>query len=220
MTASKDALRSIARPNGRDWILVGTKVDLAPEPAPSEPEGPCAWYVVMTNPRCEHRVQSGLIDKGFACYLPQYRDERIIPRKGVRKVFDRMLFPRYLFVSAPHGSWPRITNTDGVQGLVRNCFGMPMTVTPMAIQILLDGQASGEFDCMLGHDGTRIPRRQAAKLKHVFDPGSRVKIKAGHFASFFGTVIEALVGNQAKILVELFGRLTPLEIELDHLAAA
>lgn len=226
MTASKETLRSLARPNGRDWIDIGQKLDpamFAPNvPEPTRETGPVGWYIVVANPRCEMRVQSGLIDKGFAVYVPQYKLERIIPRKGIRKIFDRVLFARYLFVSAPYGSWPRITSTDGVQGLVRDCglSGKPMTVSDRAIRILMDSQNAGDFDVWLSREGETIPRRQAMKMARPFGPGSRVKVNSGPFASFFATVVEALAGNQAKILVEIFGRATPLEIDLAALRAA
>lgn len=226
MTASKQTLRDMVRPNGRDWIDIGQKLDpamFAPHvPEPTRETGALGWYVVCTNPRCEMRVQSGLVDKGFAVYVPQYKLERIIPRKGIRKTFNRVLLPRYAFVSAPYGSWPRITSTDGVQGLVRDCglSGKPMTVSNHAIKILMDSQNAGDFDVWLSKEGERIPRRQAEKMARPFGAGSRVKVSSGPFASFFATVVEALAGNQAKILVEIFGRATPLEIDLAALQAA
>lgn len=209
---SKLELRNFSQQNGRDWIHVGAKLLPALTQPSVRDEGARAWYVVMTNPRCEKRAQSGLVDKGFAVYLPQYRLEKI--RKDVRTLVDRNLFPRYLFVQAPYGSWPRITSTDGVQALVRDCglTGRPMSVSDKAIGALLDRQNDGAFDCMLNAD--KQPKGRAKKIKPPFSKGENVKVTRGPFASFFATVERAIAGHTVDLLVHIFGRPTPVTMDI------
>lgn len=209
---TKRELRTMARPNGRDWINVGEYLPVSEEFVVEE-KGDLAWYVVMTNPRCEKRAQSGLIDKGFAVYLPQYRLERISPRKGrrVRETINRNLFPRYFFVQAREGAWPRIASTDGVQGLVCNC-GRPLTVADQAIDFLLDQQNSGAFDQLLGAE--KQPKGRAKKLKAPYVIGEEVMITKGPFRSFFATVERAIAGHTVDVLVWIFGRPTPVCMDI------
>lgn len=215
---TKLEVRNFLRPNGRDWIHVGATLPTVTQLAPRE-EGPPAWYVVMTNPRCEKRAQSGLIEKGFGVYLPQYRLEKIIPRKGTRAIINRNLFPRYLFVQAPYGSWPRITSTDGVQALVRDCgiTGRPMSVSNKAIDALLDRQNDGAFDCML--DADKQPKGRAKKMEPPFSKGENVQLTAGPFASFYATVERAIAGHTVDLLVHIFGRPTPVTMDIAQIRA-
>lgn len=204
-----------------DYIHVATRP--VPQAAFVPAEGPRAWYVAMTNPRCEHRAQSGLIDKGFAVYLPQYRMEKTIKRTGHKKIINRTLFPRYMFVSARFGSWPSITATDGIQGLVRE-FGMsgrPMTVSDGAIQTLIERQNAGDFDFGISKSKRETKVLQAAgKIKAPFDEGGRVFITDGPFTQFFATVVEALAGHHAIVLVRMFGTETKATIPIADLQAA
>jgi transcription antitermination factor NusG len=217
---SKSALRDLIRPDGRDWICVGSKLPAIKREEPTREEGPLAWYVIMTNPRCEKRAQSGLVDKGFAVYFPQYREERIFGRKRVRAIMNRSLFPRYLFVQARYGSWPRITATDGVQALVRDggSEGKPMAVSDSAIAFLLDQQNAGEFDVLFG--GDRQPKGKAKKMRAPFLLGEQVQIISGPLEGFYATVQAAIAGHSADILIEIFGRPTRLDIDIAQIKKA
>jgi len=191
-------------------------------PEPIEQAGPVAWYIIMCNPRCELRAQTGLVEKGFAVYLPQYKQERIIKRTGHKRIVDRMLLPRYLFVSAPFGAWPRITSTDGVQALVRDqgITGRPVSVPDAAIGALLKRQGDGEFDTMLTSNGEMVTRRQLDERISAVKPGAKMRITSGPFASFVATVVEAIGYERAKVLVEIFSRATPYEIDIANLQVA
>lgn len=209
----------------RDWIHVGSKplhqVEYLPEPE----EGICSWYVIMTNPRCEHRAQSGLIEKGFGTYLPQYRLEKITKRTKERTIIKRSLFPRYMFVWAPEGSWPRITSTDGVEGLVREFgrHGAPVKVSIEAVQALMDRTNEGAFDEMISPldmpKKMRDPKRQLMKLEPPFAPGEQVRVLTGPFAQFYAVVERAIAGHSADILISIFGRPTPVTVDIAQISA-
>ena len=199
---SKSELRHIGDAI-RDFIWVGSKplpkVEYLPEPE----EGECKWYVVMTNPRCEHRAQSGLIEKGFGAYLPQYKLEKIVKRTKERKIVNRSLFPRYMFVRAPEGSWTRITSTDGVECLVRSTLGKPVSVAGEAIEKLLDRQNSGAFDELKGEAGP-------------VQKGDLVRVVRGAFFTFEATVAKVFNGKHVDIMVDLFGKPHTVRVPVDH----
>lgn len=221
MTTLKPLSKSELRQMARDYIDVGTKLPNV-QYVPEREEGPSAWYVVMTNPRCEARAQSGLIDKGFAVYLPQYKLERLLGRKGktARAITSRTLFPRYMFVRAPFGSWPRITSTDGIQGLVRDCgvSGRPLSVSDQAVAMLLDHQNAGAFDELL--DPEKQPKGRAKKMQPPFSDGEKVRVLDGPFKDFMATVVRAIAGHSADILVEILGHLTPVNIDIAQIRKA
>lgn len=200
---TKLEVRNFLRPNGRDWIHVGATLPTVTQLAPRE-EGASAWYVVMTNPRCEKRAQSGLIEKGFGVYLPQYRMERIVKRTKERVIVSRSLFPRYMFVLAPHGSWPRITSVDGIECLVREFGrqGAPVAIADDVITKLMDRQNGGAFDKM---------------RDRPFVKGDEVRVVKGPFFTFSATVSRVLADDHADILVELFGRSHEVRIPFDHM---
>lgn len=214
---SKAELRSIgAAVPKRDWINVATipvpQVEYIPEPAlPPPDDQPQPWYVAMTNPRCEKRAQSGLIDKGFRVYLPEFKVERVNRRKNERKIVKRVLFPRYLFIESPYRDWEvwhRISSTDGIESIVlERATGRPMQVKPATIKTLLHRQNSGAFDHMM-------------KPKGVFDEGDEVLITKGPFFSFRATVAKALEGLDDKhidIELALFGQQVEFTIPIAHL---
>ena len=190
----------------RDWINVATKPIPRVEYLPEPQEGECAWYVIMTNPRCEHRAQTALIEKGFGVYLPQYRMEKIVKRTKERKIINRTLFPRYMFVWAPEGSWPRITSTDGVECLVREFgrVGAPVSIPDEAVKKLIDRQESGAFDEMMANSS-------------VFAKGDLVRVVKGAFFTFKATVLKAFSGKHVDIIVDLFGREHKVRVPVDHL---
>ncbi len=198
----------------RELVEAGQKRVVAPAETSD-----VAWVVIMCNPRCEERASDGLKDKGFAVYVPTYKQERIIKRTGHKKEVRRNLFARYMFVSAPYGSWPRITSTDGVQGLIHNQ-GTPLIVPDEAIISLLDRQNAGEFDTVLTKNGEVMTRQQVEEKVAGIRPGARMKVMAGTFASFACTVVEAIGFEQAKVLVTLFGKNSPITIDIADLQAA
>lgn len=183
------------------------------------------WYAVVTNPKCETRAQSGLIDKGFAVFLPRYREERRVGRQRVRKLFLRCLMPRYLFVHADKERWHDITRVDGVKGLIRDCGeeGAPVSIADKVIMEFLDSTNYGLWDVELPKDPRKkgekraVPRHAA---KPVFDPGECVTVMRGPFTSFHATVVEALSDQAARVLITIFGQDTEATMSLADLQAA
>lgn len=154
--------------------------------------GSPSWYVVCTAPKMEWRVQSDLIEAGFAVYLPTYR----IQRKARGKVTAlewcrRTLFPRYLFAQATEGVTGAICGVDGVVGLLRDLAagGLPRAVPDGVVSSLLDRQNAGEWDQRLGGP--------------VRKKGAKVRVGSG-VLSFEATVIEA-VGERVAVEMQMLG---------------
>ena len=175
---------------------------------PATPENPgFKWYVlkVQTNreksikENLERRIKRDEMEGSFGrIVIPT---EKIVETKsGKRRVVERKMYPGYLFIQLllNDETWYLVRDTSGV-GDFTGAGGLP---TPME---------DSEIDRMLkveeAHD-------EPAKIKIQLSRGDVVKIKEGTFDSFEGTV-ESIDDTSGKIsvLIEIFGRSTPVELE-------
>ena len=165
------------------------------------------WYVlkVQTNreksikENLERRIRRDGMESAFGrIVIPT---EKIVETKsGKRRVVERKMYPGYLFIQLQLNdeTWYLVRDTSGV-GDFTGAGGLP---TPME---------DSEIDRMLrveeAHD-------EPAKIKIQLSRGDVVKIKEGTFDSFEGTV-ESIDDTSGKIsvLIEIFGRSTPVELE-------
>lgn len=163
------------------------------------------WYVVhsysgMENKvkkNLEHRIESMHVgNKIFQVIVPT--EEQIELKEGQRRVVERRVFPGYIIVQMllDDESWYVVRNTPGVTGFV----GIGNQPTPLS---------SEEVD--------RIMRRIEAEEPRVqvdFKVGERVRVTEGAFAEFQGVVHEIdLDRGKARILISIFGRETPVEVD-------
>lgn len=180
--------------------LTGKRVSEYRLPLPQDVDPDAGWYLVYTNPNCERRAMLGLERAGYRAFIPSMR--RVIEKphaKPIEKIVP--MFPRYLFVSGRQRTM--IRTIDGVQDVVRN--GLDWAPVPAAaIRFMLEHQ-----DKLVKVD-----------LEPKFKVGTRVRVQDGPFASFCGVVDKVLGQDRAHVLVEIFGRDTPVDLHLDQMAAA
>ncbi len=175
------------------------------EPAPApRPEG-TAWYVVHSysgyenkvKKNLEHRIVSmGMEDRIFQVVVPT--EEEVELRDGQRRTTERRVFPGYILVEMlmDDDTWYVVRNTPGVTDFVR----------------------TGEKPVPLREEEVdRIIRRMEAdapRIKVSFKTGQKVRIIEGPFEDFMGTVdaIDTDHGR-VRVLVSMFGRETPVEVD-------
>lgn len=163
------------------------------------------WYVVHTYAGYENKVQTNLLkridtmnmkDKIFQVLVPT--EEEVEIRNGKKKVVQKKIFPGYVLVemTMTDDSWYVVRNTSGVTGFV----GSGIKPTPLPeeeVKIILK-QASGE-----------LPRPKIS-LK----VGEKVRIISGPFTEFYGSIQEVSPEREKiKVLVSIFGRETPVELD-------
>jgi len=163
------------------------------------------WYVVhcysgmetRVKRNLEHRIESmGMEDRVFAVVVPT--EEQIELKDGERRVVERRVFPGYILVQMilDDESWSAVRNTPGVTGFV----GIGNRPTPLS---------SAEVDHIMSRIEASQPRVQVD-----FKPGDKVRITEGAFADFHGTVEEIdIERGKVRILVSIFGRETPVEVD-------
>jgi transcriptional antiterminator NusG len=163
------------------------------------------WYVIHTysgyenkvKANLEHRIESmGVEDQIFQVLVPM--EEEIEIKNGQRQTVNKKVFPGYVLVEMvmTDESWYVVRNTPGVTSFV----GSGNRPTPLM---------EGEVKKILKQMGVEAP-----KFKLQFTKGQSVRVKDGPFAEFIGTVDEVNPErNKVKVLVSIFGRETPVELD-------
>ena len=172
-----------------------------------------SWYVIHTYSGFEQKVKISLEEQFERSSSREALGEIIIPvedvvevRKGKKKVSSRKFFPGYILISVDMSRdiWYMIKNTAKVTGFLGGG-GKPVPLSEDEVKTI-KGQISGE---------TSQP-----KPKFSFEKGESVRVVEGPFINFNGTVDEV---NQSKgkvrVMVSIFGRATPVELEFPQIEA-
>jgi len=183
-------------------------------PRPMSPyDLPGDWYVIHSYSGYENKVKANLEtrtrsmhmeDRIFEVAIPM---EDVVEFKGGKKVTTpKKVFPGYILVRMylDDDSWYAVRNTPGVTGFV----GSGIKPTPLARR---------EVERFLGVQEEE-EKKKAPRFKPAWEIGENVRVVAGPFADFNG-VIEAMNVDQQKVtvLVNIFGRDTPVELGFDDI---
>jgi len=172
------------------------------------------WYVLRVASNREGQVRSALERKVKIEQLEERVGRILVPtqkekrmRGGTARVYQRKLYPGYVFVematepdgSIPEDVWFLIKETTGVGDFIGSA-GKP---SPMPMH---------DVEKMLA--ATLVPEDSPALANLSFKQGDRVKVREGPFENFEGSVDE--INTQkgtVRVIVTIFGRATPIEIE-------
>ncbi len=189
-----------------------------PEDVATLPESPYdrvgQWYVVHTYAGYENKVKSNLESRISSMNMEDRIHEVVIPMEdvvefkgGKKVVVSKKVFPGYLLCRCQldDDSWSVVRNTPGVTGFV----GPGTKPTPLSrreVEDILQVKA----------EGAEI-RKTRPRLEH--EVGETVRVKEGPFADFSGQIAEINVDQlKLKVLVNIFGRETPVELEFSQVA--
>ena len=190
--------------------------DEVAEREPSPFDRPGQWYVVHTYAGYENKVKSNLESRISSMNMEDRIFEVIIPMeevaeiKGGKRVFvQRKVFPGYLLCRCDldDDSWSVIRQTPGVTGFVGP--GTKPTPLPRSeVEAILQVRPEGV-------EGQK--HRSKPRLEHQV--GDTVRVKEGPFADFSGQIAEINEDQlKLKVLVNIFGRETPVELEFSQVA--
>jgi transcriptional antiterminator NusG len=194
--------------------------DLLEEEARPKPESPFnrpgRWYVVHTQSGYEKKVKQNLEARTSSMNMEERIHEVVIPMEdvvefkgGKKVVVQKKMFPGYLLVRCEldDDSWYVIRNTPGVTGFV----GQGAKPSPLPRK---------DVESFLSVS-TETPEEvaQRAKPRSQYEKGETVRVKEGPFADFSGEVIEINEDQlKVKVLVNIFGRETPVELDFSQVA--
>lgn len=163
------------------------------------------WYVIHTYSGYEDQVAENLRqrietldmqDKIFQVIVP--KENQIEIKNGKRRIVERKIFPGYIMVqmNVTEDSWFVVRNTPNVTGFV----GTGTTPSPIA---------EAEVKSIRKRMGVEEP-----KYKMDYSIGELVNITDGPFKGFDGTISEIDESKgKIKVLVSMFGRETPVELD-------
>ena len=163
------------------------------------------WFVVHTYSGHENKVavtlkqraeSLGFTNRIFKIMIPS--QQKIIISEGKKRKVDERLFPGYILVQMvmSDDAWHVVRSTRGVTGFV----GTGTTPTPIP---------ETEVDTL-----TKFMKMDAPKFEAKFQVDDSVKVTDGPFIDLLGKVIEVNDDQgKVKILISVFGRETPVELD-------
>ena len=165
------------------------------------------WYVIHTYSGFEQKVKTNLEEQFERSESKENLGEIVIPteevvevRKGKKKISSRKFFPGYVLISVDmtQDIWYMIKNTAKVTGFLGGG-GTPVPLPEEEVQLIM-GQIRGES--------------ARPKPKFSFEKGEDVRVIEGPFINFNGVVEEVNEDKgKVKVMVSIFGRATPVELE-------
>lgn len=192
--------------------------DEEPPPPPEEDRPsrrPGRWYVVHTQSGYEKKAKQDLearvrsLDAEDLIYEAQIPTEDVVEFKGGKKVVvPKKVFPGYLLVRCrlTDKAFQVIKETPSITGFV----GHGPKPTPLGrrdVETFLETRAGGDETVKKGR-----PRLQ-------FESGETVRVREGPFAELSGEIIDINADQlKVKVLVNIFGRETPVELEFSQVA--
>ena len=171
-------------------------------------EIPKKWYAVHTYSGFEDNVKLALEERINSSGFKKYFGDIIVPKediiektaKGGKKKVKRKFFPGYIFVrmNVNTDSWHLLKATPKVTGFVGD------QLNPMPVD-------ESEMEKIVAQITEGIKR---PKAKIEFSKGDSVKITEGPFSGFNGVINEIKPDkSKLEVLVSIFGRATPVELD-------
>ncbi|NQT67204.1 MAG: transcription termination/antitermination protein NusG [Actinobacteria bacterium] len=168
------------------------------------------WYVINSyagyenkiKTNLEHRIESmNMGNKIFDIHIP--KEDVVEIKSGKKEVLSKRVLPGYLLVKMQldDDSWYVVRNTPGVTGFVGR-EDKPVPLPDYEVKKIMKRKGAGK-----------------PKPKTDFEIGQPVKVTTGPFANFDGTISEInLDRGKLKVLVSIFGRQTPVEINFNQVS--
>ncbi|MDR2404261.1 MAG: transcription termination/antitermination protein NusG [Spirochaetaceae bacterium] len=175
------------------------------------------WYVLHTYSGYENKIEKtirmmlemGELDKEIVRDVKVPSEEVVEVRDGKKRTQTRKFLPGYILVEMdlPDLEWKascsKIRKIQGVTGFV----GTPADRKPQPL-------TGDEARAILQKSG-EIKGERPVRARQSFSAGEQVKIIDGPFESFTGTIEEVnQEKNKLKVMVGIFGRNTPVEVDL------
>ncbi len=166
------------------------------------------WYIVNTQTGCESTAKTAIEERVRSQKMEQFFGEILIPSenvvelvKGQKQTKSRKFFPGYMFIQMflNDETWHLVKHSSKVTGFVGGAKTRPPEV-PEAEVLRVTQQMAG------------VGEKPKQKVK--FSVGENVTVVDGPFSNFNGTVEEINEDKaKVKVLVSIFGRATPVELD-------
>lgn len=165
------------------------------------------WYIVHVYSGFENKVKAALEERMAASSTADKFGEIIVPTeqvvelvKGKRKESSRKFYPGYILVNMHmnNETWHIVNSTAKVTGFLGGR-EKPTPLTDEEANRILDHMKAGQLK---------------PKPKYLFEIGDEIRVIDGPFTNFNGVVDEVHPEKgKIRVLVSIFGRSTPVELE-------
>jgi transcriptional antiterminator NusG len=166
------------------------------------------WYVIHTYSGYENRAKQNLEERIKNLGKGEFFSEILVPTEmvlelvkgGKRKTSQRKIFPGYLFVKMElnEETWHIVKETPKITGFAGDGT-KPVPITEEEVEDILSQMKEGV---------------SKVKSKVSFNTGDSVRVIDGPFVNFIGTIEEVKPDKRKlKVLVSIFGRATPVELD-------
>jgi transcriptional antiterminator NusG len=174
-------------------------------------ERPGSWFVIHTYAGYENKVKTNLGSRIQSMNVEDRVFEVVIPmedvmeiKQGKKQIVQKKVFPGYLLVRMylDDDAWRAVRETPGVTGFVGSG-AKPVPLSDREVDKILQVK----------------PEQKKLKPRLEFEEGESVRVTSGPFANFTGSISEINVDqSKLKVLVNIFGRETPVELGFDQVA--
>ena len=171
------------------------------------------WFVVHAYSGFEKSVQRTLADRIKRSGMQEQFGQILVPveevvemKGGQKATSERKFFPGYVLVEMEmtDDTWHLVKSTPKVTGFVGGTANKPTPISQKEVDAILQQV----------QEGAEKPRP-----KVLFETGEAVRVKEGPFADFSGEIVEINEDQlKLKVLVNIFGRETPVELEFSQVA--
>ncbi|MEO5668496.1 MAG: transcription termination/antitermination protein NusG [Bdellovibrionota bacterium] len=180
----------------------------AEAPAPGKADrANLKWYIVHAQSGLENKAKTALLERAKRLGKEDFFGEVLIPtesvvelKKGQRKSSQRRFLPGYMLVQMVlnEETWHIVKDTPRISGFIGNARNPPPVPEAEVLRI------SSQME-----EGAAKP-----VAKYSFKDGDTVRVIDGPFSNFNGTVEEVKPEkNKLRVLVSIFGRATPVELD-------
>ncbi|MDR0409263.1 MAG: transcription termination/antitermination protein NusG [Spirochaetaceae bacterium] len=175
------------------------------------------WYVLHVYSGYEQRIEktirlmleSGELNKEIVLDVKTPTEEVVEVKDGKKRTFTRKFYPGYMLIEMdlPELDWKA---TNSVIRAIQGVTGFVCTPAVRKPQPL----SADEARAILQRAG-EIKGERPSRTRQTFAAGEQVKITDGPFESFTGTIEEVNAEkNRLKVMVGIFGRNTPVDVDL------
>ncbi len=165
------------------------------------------WYIVHVYSGFENKVKAALQERIAASPHPEKFGEVLVPTeeivelvKGKRKTSSRKFYPGYILVQLEldDETWHIVNDTAKVTGFLGGRH-KPTPLSDKEAEQIINRMAAGKLK---------------PQPKYFFESGDEIRVIDGPFTNFSGTVEEVnQEKGKIKVLVSIFGRATPVELD-------
>lgn len=193
---------------------------------------PGEWYVLHTYAGYENRVKQNVEQRSTSLNMEDYIYQLEIPvetvtvvKNGKRQQVEQKKFPGYVYIrmDLTDESWSLVRNTPNVTGFVgevRGISGVAKRPVPLSLSEVARVLAQPAEAKKAAAGAPETAAQGSAPTKVVdFEVGESVTVMDGPFATLPATISEINADAQRlKVLVSIFGRETPVELQFNQVS--